>query len=93
MRLEHIGCWRDHRHGMDCWILFRCTQSSRLSFVGLLYLWGTARLFAWAKPVWLYRSCLVFQALSAWAADKWAREVGIKAPWSLITGVLLGFPA
>ena len=55
-------------------------------------LWGTARLFAWAEPVWLYRSCLVFfPALSAWAADKWAREVGIKAPWSLITGILFGF--
>lgn len=55
-------------------------------------LWGLVQIGWFLKPLTLYKSCMIiFPAISAWGAEYWARDLGIKAPWSWLAGLLFGF--
>ena len=55
-------------------------------------LWGIAQIFSFVDTLKLYKALLVLgPTLSAWAADMWAKDLGIRAPWSWIVGLTFGF--
>ncbi len=55
-------------------------------------LWGLSHLLSVLSPLFLYKALLlVFPALSAWMAERWARALAISAPWSWLVGLGFGF--
>jgi hypothetical protein len=55
-------------------------------------LWGISLLFSFVDTLQLYKGLLILgPTLSGWAAGMWAKDLGIRAPWSWIVGLTFGF--